>query len=229
MNAKGVLISVMCIALVVMLAGAGTLAYFSDTETSTGNTFAAGTLDLKIRDDNESWGDGVTATWTLDNMLPGDSKYGYVKVDKVGSIDADHLEITCDYIVTEENPQTESDTDPNTHLHPDWMAKNMTVTFAQYDNSGEFNLLTGEKIEGGKVVEQHDYWKIEDVDTDGRQTLYDLKYGNGGNGIDNLPAPNGEQYTFRMRVKFNETAGNDFQGDTFNLTMIFTLNQDSSQ
>jgi len=46
-----------------MLIGAGTVAYFSDTETSTGNTFTAGTLDLKLSHSSLGpWTDGVT--WT---------------------------------------------------------------------------------------------------------------------------------------------------------------------
>jgi len=227
---KPTLTAILTIAFVSTLLGAGTLAYFSDTETSSGNTMTAGTMDLKVNDGSpNTWTDGVTATWTFSNMKPGDSKYGYVKVDNTGSIDADHLEITSNYTVTEESPVVESDTDPKTNLHPDWMAKNMTVTYAWYDDGDDFNLLTGQRIQGNNVVEQHDYWKIQDVDSDGRQTLYDLKYGNGGNGIDNLPAPDGDLYTFRMTVKLDESAGNDFQGDTFDLTIYFTLNQHTSQ
>lgn len=45
---KKVLISLMVIALAVGFAAAGSLAYFDDTETSTGNTFTAGTIDLEI-------------------------------------------------------------------------------------------------------------------------------------------------------------------------------------
>lgn len=50
------------------LAGA-TSAFFSDTETSTGNTFTAGDIDLKI--DNESYYNGVLnqgTTWTLTDL-----------------------------------------------------------------------------------------------------------------------------------------------------------------
>ncbi|GAI22921.1 unnamed protein product [marine sediment metagenome] len=47
------LLALVAIGLVASLAGAGTMAYFNDTETSEGNTFTAGTLDLKVdgRDD----------------------------------------------------------------------------------------------------------------------------------------------------------------------------------
>jgi predicted ribosomally synthesized peptide with SipW-like signal peptide len=47
MNTK-ILLSLSVIAAVAAIAIGGTVAYFSDTETSTGNTFTAGTLDLKV-------------------------------------------------------------------------------------------------------------------------------------------------------------------------------------
>jgi len=57
------------IAAVAAIAIGGTIAFFSDVETSTGNTFTAGTLDLKI--DNECYynGDPVAeCTWGLSDL-----------------------------------------------------------------------------------------------------------------------------------------------------------------
>lgn len=54
---KRILISLSVIAVVSVIAIGGTIAYFSDTETSTGNTFTAGALDLKI--DNTCHYDGM--------------------------------------------------------------------------------------------------------------------------------------------------------------------------
>lgn len=54
---------------VAAFASTATTAYFSDTETSTGNTFAAGTLDLKV--DNED--DSKIVRVTLNDMKPGDT------------------------------------------------------------------------------------------------------------------------------------------------------------
>jgi len=48
---KKILISLSVIAGVIALVAGGTIAFFSDTETSSGNTFMAGSIDLKI--DNE--------------------------------------------------------------------------------------------------------------------------------------------------------------------------------
>ncbi|MDD5433725.1 MAG: TasA family protein [Candidatus Pacebacteria bacterium] len=45
---KKIIISLAIIGIVGAIAVGGTVAYFTDTETSTGNTFTAGTLDLKV-------------------------------------------------------------------------------------------------------------------------------------------------------------------------------------
>lgn len=41
------------IGVVAVAAGAGTIANFSDTETSTDNTFTAGTMDLEVDGNND--------------------------------------------------------------------------------------------------------------------------------------------------------------------------------
>jgi len=66
---KKILISLTVISVVAAIAIGGTIAYFSDTETSTGNTFTAGAIDLKI--DNDSWYNGVLREdlgWELDDL-----------------------------------------------------------------------------------------------------------------------------------------------------------------
>ena len=50
---KQILLSILVVATLVALVSGATFAYFSDTETSSGNTFTAGTLDLTI--DNECY------------------------------------------------------------------------------------------------------------------------------------------------------------------------------
>lgn len=206
---KKILVSLSIIGIVAAIAIGGTVAYFYDTETSTGNTFTAGTLDLKIIDWNELiWQDGVTTTWQAVDMKPGDEflfPVEFVGLGRTGSITPNHLEITSDYLINE-NDCLEPET--NCANSPDDMAKQMVITRFLY-NGVEY------------------LPSIQDVDLDGKKTFYDLKQVP----VDNLPIPplaDGQQ-NFRLSVKFAETAGNDFQGDTFDLTMIFTLNQDASQ
>jgi len=80
---SGVLMgSMMLVALVGLLLGAGTVTYFSDTETSGGNSFTAGTLDLKV-DGND---DSISAYFTVSNVKPGDSGYVEISLSNTGTI-----------------------------------------------------------------------------------------------------------------------------------------------
>jgi spore coat-associated protein N len=66
---RKILISLMTIALVGALIGGGVFAYFSDVETSTGNSFTTGTLDLTVDGANPWAATKITAT----GMKPGSS------------------------------------------------------------------------------------------------------------------------------------------------------------
>ena len=213
---KKILVSLSIIGVVAVIAVGSTVAYFRDVETSTGNTFSAGTLDLQIRDQNNPWGNGVTGTWSATDMKPGDEysfDVPFVWLRNVGSINADHLEITCDYSI-DENDCLEPET--NCENIPDDMAKEMIITRCEYYQDGVWSVNC--------LTNLNPKWRIEDQDGDNKITFYDLK----NDKLDDLTPPN-PWTTFEMSVKFSELAGNDFQGDTFDLTMIFTLNQDASQ
>lgn len=220
---KKTLTAMMLIGIVAMLAGAGIYAYFSDTGTSTGNIFTAGTLDLKVSHSSDgSWTDGVASTWTLSDMKPGDeTPVARVFFKNFGSVASSTMEITCDYSVDEETNPVESDTDPDTDEHPDEMAKYMVITCMCYRNDEiNINCLTGED----DAYPPKEDWRVSDVDEDGKITLYDLKM----DPLVNLPSPDTQTNGITqldMRIKFDESAGDDFQGDTFDLTMIFTLKQ----
>lgn len=146
------------------------------------------------------WSDGVVNTFGMTNMKPGDSASGKILLRKIGPTPASSLTITCNYTVTEEEPQTEADTDPNTDEHPDNMAKAMEITKLKYSGTDRLGNLA-------------------DADGDGKKTLYDLKYAGLVVEPPNLIAE------FEIEITFNPTNANDFQGDTFNLTMIFILKQ----
>jgi predicted ribosomally synthesized peptide with SipW-like signal peptide len=213
-NVKRFLIGSLAIVLVLGMTG-GAFAFFSDTETSSGNTFTAGTLDLKIKDGSMFWSDGIsTAEWHLSNMKPGDtypehsSMYGSIDFKNTGSIYADHIEITCSYTIVDP-PGPESDIDGTS---ADAMAGEMIITTMDY----VFNATVVDCLP-----------LITDANGNGYKDLYDLQAG----GVDDLPLMQSgvQQARLDMILQFNPLAGNDYQGDTLNLTMIFTLNQHSSQ
>jgi len=74
----GILASILMIGIVAMAAGTGTLAYFDDEETSTGNTFTAGVLDISLN----------PATYSADigNMQPGKTETVSVTVCNIGTL-----------------------------------------------------------------------------------------------------------------------------------------------
>jgi len=78
----------------------GVFAYFTDTETSTGNTFGAGTLDLLVTTDGvigspfgpsatmseTPGGNGVNGRVVFSNLSPGDNGFVYWTIKNIGSI-----------------------------------------------------------------------------------------------------------------------------------------------
>jgi predicted ribosomally synthesized peptide with SipW-like signal peptide len=81
---KKILLSVLTIALVAAVTVGATQALFSDTEESTGNTFTAGSLDLKMNGNDGPF----TNTFSASNMVPG-QRYtaGVVSLSNTGSVD----------------------------------------------------------------------------------------------------------------------------------------------
>ena len=228
---KKILLSMLATFLVIGLVGTSTFAWFQDTETSTGNTFTAGTLDLKIYDGN-TWGDvGPTAVWTMSNMVPGETTdSGMVMVKWQGSVTPHHMEITCSYTATEGDPYGPGTPDTvNTAADPDSFAKYVEITsFDYYDGSPSWHIMwdgtkystsdNPPKPSGWAVAD----WQITDKNNDGIISLYDLKY----DPLTNLPpGTQNEVIHFEMTVRFSSLAGNDLQGDTLNVTMIFTVRQ----
>ena len=83
---KSIFVSLVTIGLLASVIGVGTYAYFSETETSSGNTMTAGSLDLKVwNPDTSMWVDdpNVPALVTISDMKPSYEKWSdaiYLKV-----------------------------------------------------------------------------------------------------------------------------------------------------
>ena len=91
---KKIFLSLAVIAVVATVAVGATRAYFSDTATSTGNTFSAGTLDLKLTNNGEEtdWDNKVSNTWVSPtNWAPGQEVTATIHMTNIGSIDSHHV------------------------------------------------------------------------------------------------------------------------------------------
>ncbi len=94
------------IVLVVAVAVTGaTVAYFSDVETSQGNYFTAGTLDLSVDTENP-----LTSTkFTITNLAPGDTQSVTYVLKNEGSIDG-FLDMENIAVTSQENGCNEPET-----------------------------------------------------------------------------------------------------------------------
>ena len=133
---KKILISLMAIALVIGLVGAGTVAYFSDTETSTDNTFTAGTLDLNVGGENPN----LSPDFTLGPLAPGDSGTITYTLNNVGSIDG-YLDLQGIGVVDTEGTNPESETGDITE--PGELSGNIYVTVTLGTSGLYAGLLSG--------------------------------------------------------------------------------------
>jgi predicted ribosomally synthesized peptide with SipW-like signal peptide len=103
---KKILLSLLTVALVSSSAVGATQAYFSDTETSTGNTFAAGSLDLAVDENN-----GLnTVKFTVANMRPGNQPKATYTLNNVGSLNG-YLDLENISVSSNENGCLEPETD----------------------------------------------------------------------------------------------------------------------
>ena len=114
---KRIILGVFAISLALALAVGATVAQFSDTETSNGNTFTAGNLDLTVDGNN-----GVnTVKWTVGSLRPGNQPKGTFNLANTGSL-AGYLDLTNILVTSHENviiePETEAGdvTDPEGEL-----------------------------------------------------------------------------------------------------------------
>jgi spore coat-associated protein N len=111
--------------------GAGTLAAFSDEESSTGNQVTAGTLDL---------GSTSGGAFSADDLAPGEQTDEFtITTDYTGSIDADvELEFS---LSNPSNENTISDSDASESVTPTEFAEQLDVDTADYtiSNSGNSN------------------------------------------------------------------------------------------
>lgn len=145
---KKIFISLAIIAAVSAIGWGATTAYFSNTETSTGNTFTAGTLDLNL--------DGVNTNvvkFTETNLKPGDSGTNYWTINNVGSlagfVDVESIDVVDDDVsCTEPEGVAEADiTCGGTGAGTGELGANMDITlFVDVDHNGVVDIGDGDSV-----------------------------------------------------------------------------------
>ncbi len=92
---KKILVSLSIIAAVAAVIVGATTAYFSDTETSTGNTLTAGTLDLYVNGQNPLEGPVVTLS-DLKPSIPQYVEKSFKVVDNPANVWLHITDVECD-------------------------------------------------------------------------------------------------------------------------------------
>jgi len=130
------LTSLLMIGVIAGMAGAGTWAFFSDTETSTGNTFTAGTLDLAVGGENPN----ASPDFTLGSLAPGNSGTVTYTLTNVGNLPG-FLDISGISAVNTEGTNPESETGTLGELGE--LSANIWVVVTLGDNIQYTGLLSG--------------------------------------------------------------------------------------
>lgn len=192
---KKLLYLILTLLVVVGMAGAGTFAYFSDTETSSGNTFTMGTLDFTIYDPPAA-GHQV---FNISNMAPGDVKTGYIAVVNDGTLNCRWRA----YLTGWDSGTLDDVLDVKVTLHPtgyDYTA----LTGAGYTIAGPSDLLIT------------DWTAITNLGDGNTILLWDTPAG---------PFEPKWAGVYKLEVRMRETAGNTYQGATFTGDLNFSAAQ----
>jgi predicted ribosomally synthesized peptide with SipW-like signal peptide len=200
-------------ALMVMgLVGGGTWAFFSDIETSTGNTLAAGTLDLTINGGN----DPVTLL-NVSDIYPGGSGSNGTTLNNAGNIGGT-LAIWIDSITnTESSAGTEFTGDSINGSSGELGSALELAMYIDVDQGGSFNAGDiGLKNDGTTYTPSSLDYQIANSYVSANWT--DVYSGN-------MAAGDSDNFIILYQLPTGSTADNSYQGDSIIVDFTFNLNQ----
>lgn len=216
---KKLIILVVALLVVATMAGAGTFAYFTNTETSTGNSFTSGTFDVKLAGGTQN-GDSVIGTWVSpSNWAPGQTVNGTLSFTNAGSINASHVyfmfknlqhnggadgsNMMEKIIVT--NLQERFERADGTSVTTSNQAANLAAQVGNHDST-----LTLAEF-AGFAENWYGYYTYDDQSGDGICVA-------GGDKTD---------YDLILGLTFDPDAGNEYQGDTCSFDFYANTTQNS--
>lgn len=181
------------------LMGGAAFAFFSDTGTSSSNTFSTGTLDLKLSDSGEADQESVTASFGGTLAPGGCTGVQTLTLKNTGSIAANHAEVKLTSNVV---------TDAGGNASPD-IDSFLRINQLDYDAGNVLSQIPDANTNG--FVDLND-WAAATTKLD-NLALTNLNVG----------------HNLDMDVCLDGSAGNTLQGDSVVTTFTVNLNQDASQ
>jgi len=211
MNKGAILASMAVIMLASVLAGAGTMAYFSSTET-VGITFKAGTPNLRLsKDYGGSWGDSLSVSFPV--WAPGDSYALEIWVKNIGDIGLFNLFVSGNNLVG-----------PNKGL-AEWIHITK-IGYTDYHTGGSkfwvYPAGDGVTYYTTKFGNKAGYLRLDELASGVDNDEY-MKFCKGDCATqgDYLPAGGALIQGFRMNFTFYEDAGNEWQGKSCGFDLVF--------
>lgn len=191
------------------IAGGTTFAFFSESGTSNDNVFAAGELVMALSDDNQTNEVNVSGTWGLASA-PGDTFSGDLKIKNTGSVPANHIELKFTNIVTDAPGLPGSDGSIA-------MDTVIEITLFEWDSDGDGSTdltIPVTDINTNGIID------LDDLETQVADDFDDLAFGGTQN----------SDHILRIQGRLSPTlAVNQHQGDSVNMSLDVTMNQDVSQ
>lgn len=199
LNRRRVLVALLVIGLAAAGAGAGTIALFSDTESST-NRIQAGTLNLQ---------GPVSGTLDVTGTVPDTWHNTTLETDYQGSVNA---EVDMDVTLSEpsSDPATESNAAVDNDLSATAFAELIEVRTATVDVGGTTEDLLS---------------RASDSDTSGAIELDEFAAAAPFDNVTNADAVDGDNVDLILELYFVSGAGNDAQADGVNATVDITAEQ----
>jgi len=211
MNTK-IIASLIAISTVAAAAGAATMAYFSDVETSTGNTFAAGTLDLTntitgtASDSSKvavtEAGDGLNDSVVFSNLKPGENGILSWTLSNTGSLSG--VLTTAVAYTSDENDLVEPETGDNGD----------DDNGADLDGELDEKMVLVLKKDGNVIVTNGTIADVEAKLEADSETLV----AKNGSTVDSVV------YAIEWSLPY-DAVGNEIQSDDLGLDVTFTLKQ----
>ena len=194
--------------IVIALVGAGTWAYFSDTESSADNSLTAGTLDLNWNGENDS---GV-ATFSETAKAPGDSGTGSKTLANAGSLSGE-LDVAISTITNTGGAGGTEFEGGDGELG----GVALMVAYVDVDQSGTFNTgdielnTTGANAWATTTNEELTYATVDSYDS----VSWDA--------VQTMIASAADDFIVLWQIP--TSAGNSIQGDSISFDVTFTLEQ----
>ncbi len=216
---KKIIVSLSVVAVVATIAIGGTIAYFSDTETSENNVITAGALDLTINDKNNP----VEAVVTIEDMKPSQEWYtGPITLKVYNNPGRLYKHIVAESVVCETNGITEpecSDQGGN------WV-----------DGQGCMELPEDENYLPGVVWFDLEVWVDENHDEEIQENEWVVLIPDGSVTVDDIISNWIYLGTYGERMETNKIvirqsfhmdgeAGNEYQSDSCTFTEEFMVTQ----